>query len=203
METAMWATRRWLEAWRAFTQTKRPLFHNTIAFLLLIIIAMGDHTDDSSTAFTQFTPTETVFGEVWDGRRYAVPWPGNKYNIFINGTDRAICTNNSGGLYVYDFYQDHFQQHTWLCVEKNGYFGFVNSQTGRFMGHNDNNKLHSGAFHHEAWELMTVRKHPEGGYELLMPHWWHTLKKVGVVEGSDDVVLRQHISTAWQFVKVD
>lgn len=64
-------------------------------------------------------------------------------------------------------------------------------------------KLHSATFQHEAWELMTVRKHPEGGYELLMPHWWHTLKKVCVVEGSNDVVLRQHITTLWQFVKVD
>ncbi|KAL7919640.1 hypothetical protein ACQKWADRAFT_300679 [Trichoderma austrokoningii] len=167
---------------------------------------MEDQTDISSTSFTQYTPETsepTIFGEVWDGRRYAVPWPGNKYNIFINGTNRAICCNPSGHLYVYDFNQDKFQQHTWLCVEKNGYFGFVNPQTGRYIGHNSHDKLHSATYQHEAWELMTVRKHPEGGYELLMPHWWHTLKRVGVVEGSDDVVLRQHISTVWQFVKAD
>lgn len=167
---------------------------------------MEDKTDNSSTTFTQFTPETsqpTIFGEVWDGRRYAVPWPGNKYNIFINGTNRAICSNPSGHLYVYDFDEDIFQQHTWLCVEKNGYFGFVNPQTGRFMGHNNCDKLHSATFQHEAWEFITVRKHPEGGYELLMPHWWHTLKKVCVVEGSDEVVLRQHITTLWQFVKVD
>jgi hypothetical protein len=134
---------------------------------------MGDETDQSSTTFTQSTPETsepTICGEIWDGRRYAVPWPGNKYNIFLNGTNRAICLNEIGDLYVHDVNQDIFQQYTWLCVEKNGYFGFVNPQTGRFMGHNTANKLHSATFKHEAWELMTVRKHPEGGYELLMPH---------------------------------
>lgn len=121
----------------------------------------------------------------------------------MNGTNRALWTNDSGDLHVYDFNEDHFRQHTWLCVEKNGYFGFVNLQTNKFIGHKDDDKLHSATVHHESWELMTVRQHPNGGYELLMPHWWHTLKKVGVIPGSDDVVLRQHISTAWQFVKVD
>lgn len=99
---------------------------------------MEDETDNSSTTFTQLTPETsqpTIFGEVWDGRRYAVPWPGNKYNIFINGTNRAICSNNSGHLYVYDLKEDIVQQYTWRCIEKNGYFGFVNPQTGRFIGH--------------------------------------------------------------------
>ncbi|KAK4062960.1 hypothetical protein Trihar35433_8755 [Trichoderma harzianum] len=163
-------------------------------------------TDDSSTAFTQFTPEtseQTVLGEIWDGRRYAVPWPGNKYNIFMNDTNRVICSHDGGGLYVYDIEHDVNKQYTWLCVEKNGYFGFVNIHSGRFMGHNNQEKLHSATFQHEAWEFMTVRKHPDGGYELLMPHWWHTLKKVCVLPGSDDVVLRQHVTTLWQFVKVD
>jgi hypothetical protein len=167
---------------------------------------MTEIADDSSTAFTQLTPETsqpTIAGELWNGRRYAVPWPGNKYNIFINDTNRAICSNNNGDLYVYDIEQDICKQHTWLCVEKNGYFGFVNPQTGRFMGHDIAHKLHSATFQHEAWELMTARKHPEGGYELLMPHWWHTLKKLCVLEGSDDVVLRQHVTTLWQFVKID
>ncbi|KAL7930753.1 hypothetical protein V8C35DRAFT_312131 [Trichoderma chlorosporum] len=162
--------------------------------------------DDSSTEFTQFTPetsAPTIIGELWDGRRYAVPWPGNKYNIFMNDTNRVICSNDVGDLYVYDIDRDTIKQQTWLCVEKNGYFGFVNTHSGRFMGHNNADKMHSATFQHEAWELMTVRKHPEGGYELLMPHWWHTLKKLCVLAGSDDVVLRQHVATLWQFVKVD
>ncbi|UKZ76806.1 hypothetical protein TrVFT333_004518 [Trichoderma virens FT-333] len=126
--------------------------------------AMTEKTDDSSTAFTQFTPETsepTVVGEPWDGRRYAIPWPGNKYNIFMNDTNRVICSNDAGDLYVYDIDCDVNKQQTWLCVEKNGYFGFVNTHSGRFMGHNNADKLHSVTFHHEAWELMTVRKHPE------------------------------------------
>ncbi|TFA99698.1 hypothetical protein CCMA1212_008529 [Trichoderma ghanense] len=167
---------------------------------------MTDKTDDSSTTCTQYTPETsepTIVGEPWDGRRYAVPWPGNKYHIFINDTDRAICSNESGGVYVHDINSDVHKQFTWLCVEKNGYFGFVNMATGRFIGHNNQDLLRSEALNHEAWELMTVRKHPKGGYELLMPHWWHTLKRVSVVAGSDDLVLRQHGTTLWQFVMAD
>ncbi|KAL7907364.1 hypothetical protein GGI35DRAFT_470583 [Trichoderma velutinum] len=142
---------------------------------------MSKETDDSSTSTIQFTPKSpdpTIVGELWDGRRYTVPWPGNKYNIFINETNEVICSNTLGALFVQDIDHKETRHYTWLCVEKNGYFGFVNTDTGKFMGHNNANKLHSAALHQSAWEYMTVRKHPQAGYELLMPYWWHTLKKV-------------------------
>ncbi|KAJ4861416.1 hypothetical protein T069G_02370 [Trichoderma breve] len=167
---------------------------------------MPKKTDDCSTWTTQFTPKSsepTIVNDLWDGRRYTVPWSGSKYNIFINETNQAICSDEEGRLYVEDIKIDQNKQYTWLCVEKNGYFGFVNTDTGKFMGHNNANKMRSTAVNQQAWEFMTVRKHPQAGYELLMPYWWHTLKKVCVLKGSNDVVLQQHVTTLWQFVKVD
>ncbi|KAL7953467.1 hypothetical protein V8C34DRAFT_296962 [Trichoderma compactum] len=53
----------------------------------------------------------------------------------------------------------------------------------------------STAVNQQACELMTVRKHPQASYELLMPYWWHTPKKVCALKGPNDVVLQQHVTT--------
>ncbi|KAL6874787.1 hypothetical protein J3F83DRAFT_728675 [Trichoderma novae-zelandiae] len=162
--------------------------------------------DDSSTIFARLAPKTsepTIMDEPWDGRRYAVPWPGNKYHIFLRGTDQVICSNSDGKFHMCDINKDKPRLHTWSCVENDGYFGFSNTQTGKFIGHKNDGLLHSTASHHRDWELMTARRHPEGGYELLMPYWSHTLKKVRVLDGSRTLLVKRDGTTLWQFVKVD
>lgn len=126
----MWGFKPWFEALpaliKAFIQDKQPIIRSRVRFVNKAV--MDDYTGDSSSVLIQSAPAESVVGEVWDGRRYAVPWPDNKYNIFINGTNRALWTNGSGDLHVYDFNKDHFQQHMavrrkewifWLCQSSN------------------------------------------------------------------------------------
>ncbi|KAL7817906.1 hypothetical protein V8C44DRAFT_207825 [Trichoderma aethiopicum] len=169
-------------------------------------------TDDSSAVLTNCAPetpaatiaeapVAAVKDEPPDGRRYVVPWPGSKYHIFLDGTDQVICSHDDGKLHLCDADKDDLQLHTWVCVEKEGYFGFFNTHTGRFIGHGNDGWMHSTAKNHRGWELITVRRHPEGGYELLMPYWSHTLKKVRVFDGSKTVVLKRYGTTRWQFVK--
>lgn len=165
---------------------------------------MVKETDESSTTFAHFnskTPAVTTIGtDSSDGRSYVVPWPGNKYHIFLDGTNQVICSRD-GRLHICDADKDNAQQYIWECVEKDGYFGFFNTQTGKFIGHGNDGRLRSTAKHHNDWELMTARRHPEGGYELLMPFWWHALKKICVRDGSEVLVLEGHRTTRWQFVE--
>ena len=89
----------------------------------------------------------------------------------------------------------------WLCIEERGYFGFQNIKSRTYLGHNKFT-VRASATSFQAWETFTVRPHPEGGYQLLMPHWWHTLKVVAVGSDGCGLEVRDHGETRWEFVKV-
>ncbi|KAI8235598.1 hypothetical protein K4K53_004694 [Colletotrichum sp. SAR 10_77] len=90
----------------------------------------------------------------------------------------------------------------WLCVEKNGYFGFQNPQSGRYIGHDGGDYVYAKAMGLDGWEYLTPREHPEGGYQLLSPFYWHTLKMLCVDEDQKTVVRRNHGTTLWEFVRI-
>ncbi|KAK5994637.1 hypothetical protein PT974_05119 [Cladobotryum mycophilum] len=146
----------------------------------------------STTGITQFTPETdpTIINDLWDGRKYSIPWAGNTYNIIEKSTGRALVLKDGGYLCLRDIGEDQSPLHRWLCVEKNGYFGFANVQTGRYVGHDNNWGMRAWAIHHEGWEFLTPRRHPDGGYELLVPHWWHTLRKVCMLSATGTAKLK-------------
>jgi len=53
-----------------------------------------------------------------------------------------------------------------------------------------------------AWECVTTRDQPGGGYKLLMPHWWHTLRTVIIAEDEKTLITRDHGDTLWDFIQV-
>ncbi|CAM1510701.1 Fc.00g010360.m01.CDS01 [Cosmosporella sp. VM-42] len=155
--------------------------------------------DEVSDTVTSFTPTTT--DDLWDGLCRAVPWHGNTYMILEKTSGRAITlTNHKLGLQ--DMVEYHDAHNRWLCVETNGYFGFQDPKTGQYIGHDGNCGMRAMATVFKEWEFMTPRKHPDGGYQLLAPHWWHTLRVVTVAEDGESLVLRQHGTTLWEFVKI-
>ncbi|KAK5995084.1 hypothetical protein PT974_03477 [Cladobotryum mycophilum] len=107
-----------------------------------------------------------------------------------------------GGLYMCDVGKAKAKYHTWLCVEKEGYLGFMHPPSGSYMGHDNNEHMVAEALVHQGWELITVRQHPNGGHLMMMPFWSHALKTVGIDDNGVNVVLRRHGTTTWEFVKV-
>ncbi|KAK5994276.1 hypothetical protein PT974_04748 [Cladobotryum mycophilum] len=154
-----------------------------------------------STLYTPESTARTTIGEVWDGRHFTVPSAGNTYQIFQRGTKNAILMTEDGGAYVGDIDYDKLKHNVWLCVEKNGYFGFT--QLGRYLGHTMSGHMHAWANNFENWEYFVIKKHQDGGYQLMMPHWWYSLKTVRIVGNGPNLELGDHGTTFWEFVKVD
>lgn len=96
----------------------------------------------------------------------------------------------------------------WVCVEKNSLFGFYNSISGRYIGHDDKNNFIAEAKSHRDWESFRLMPHPKGGYFLAVQFfWWHTLKMV-VNEGTEgaNLIVKYEDQvgewTTWEFVEV-
>ncbi|KAI4135459.1 MAG: hypothetical protein LQ341_005872 [Variospora aurantia] len=106
-----------------------------------------------------------------------VPWPNSTFVIRCVSSGRVItllegqitfttlpprgCRHHGGG---------GGSVH-WACVESNGWLGFLNIVSGRYLGHDSKGKLCCSANRHRRWEHFCVRKRPQGGYVLLMRHW--------------------------------
>ncbi|KAI1399695.1 hypothetical protein F4819DRAFT_464137 [Hypoxylon fuscum] len=155
--------------------------------------------DTSTTTFTALTPpTEaTFFDGHWDG---AVPWYGNTYMILEKASGRAI-TRTHGTICLRET-EGPSDDNRWLCINSNNYFGFQNPKSGQYMGHDGNYGLRASAADVLPWERFTLKRHPDGGYQLLVPHWWHSLRVVTTAEDGRSLVTRPHGTTLWEFVRV-
>ncbi|KAM7219024.1 hypothetical protein V8F06_005616 [Rhypophila decipiens] len=100
----------------------------------------------------------------------------------------------------------------WLCVERNGWLGF-RALTGEYMGHGtltnivkEEDRHVVGARHtrHEESECCCVRRHPRGGYILMIRDQNTKLLKVEIRTSTlNNLVLREDGGALWEFVKVD
>lgn len=178
-------------------------------------MASERHLDDAtSTAGSRSSLTivdnwdgDNIYSVPWDGDNFfSVPWPGSVYVILEKASCHTITLRN-GSLSLseldLDGKQDEYSY--WLCVEDNGYFGFFNTKSGKYIGHDGEWDMQATAVHSKDWKyLITPRRHPDGGYQLLTPLWQHThtLMEVAVADDGKSLVRRQHGTTLWMFIKI-
>ncbi|KAL8977459.1 MAG: hypothetical protein Q9177_006631 [Variospora cf. flavescens] len=107
-----------------------------------------------------------------------VPWPNSTFVIRCVSSGRVITLLE--GQITFTTLPPRGRHHGgggggsvhWACVESNGWLGFLNIVSGRFLGHDSKGKLCCSATRHRRWEHFCVRKRPQGGgYVLLMRHW--------------------------------
>ncbi|KKY37897.1 putative major facilitator superfamily transporter multidrug resistance [Diaporthe ampelina] len=159
-------------------------------------------TNASTTTFRAKTPPTTMeAGESFWSSGGAVPWPENTFHIIEKHSGRAITLAGDQPKLQSLGDTSHPDTH-WLCVKQDGYFGFQNPQTGRYLGHDGGTGIRTWVFHLKGWELWTPREHPEGGYELLSPYYSHTLMVLCVDEDRSTLVRRRHGTTLWEFYRV-
>lgn len=156
----------------------------------------------STATYRMNTPPTTIkdSDSLWSGPG-AIPWPENTFQIIEKHSGRAITVEGDRAKLQSPSNAGQLDTH-WLCVKQDGYFGFQNPQTGRYLGHDNKGGICAWVFHLKEWELWTPRQHPEGGYELLSPYFSHTLKILCVAEDGSTLVRRQHGTTLWEFVRV-
>ena len=131
--------------------------------------------------------------------RDAVPWPGSTYIIVDRALGRAV-TLVDGALGLTDV-ESTAGNGRWLCVETSGWLGFRNVASGRYLGHDGQKRMLARATQHKGWEYFCARRHPDGGYLLLMT-FWDGLLKMGISEGEEALVRTEDGQTTWEFIKV-
>lgn len=99
------------------------------------------------------------------------------------------------------------QMSHWLVVEKNGWLGFMNVYSKRFLGHNMVGSLRCTAKHHKEWEMFHFQPGGPRGQLLLMLHW-DRLVPVGISLDNGKAGLKMVIDgiakgMVWEFVKVE
>ena len=141
---------------------------------------------ENSSVYTATTPPETVANDLLDDHdpfgatkpsSSSVPWPGSTFIIRSVSSGHVITLR--GGQIVLARPDGRGSIH-WACVESKGWFGFRNSSSDRYLGHDIKGRLRCSAEWHRGWENFCVRMTPEGGYVLLMTHFeklWH----VGII----------------------
>lgn len=60
----------------------------------------------------------------------------------------------------------------WTCVETEGWFGFRNRVTNKFLCHGWDARLKCSAEEHDKWRHFTITPVPKGGYIMQMLDWW-------------------------------
>ncbi|KDN65338.1 hypothetical protein CSUB01_11561 [Colletotrichum sublineola] len=155
----------------------------------------------SETSPPVSTPPAAVAADetVWDDNG-DVPWPGRTFHIFERNTCRVITIVDDKPVLM-DLKGDRHPSTPWHCVEKNGYFGFQNPRSGRYLGHDSDAGIRTGAGM-RGWELWTPRQHPEGGYQLLSPLWSDALIVLCVAEDGISLARRSHSNALWEFLRV-
>jgi hypothetical protein len=134
--------------------------------------------------------------------RYRPLSHGNKFLIVERLSGKAIAPKGNGGLCLQDLGEAGKADHSWLCIESEGYLALLNPKTGRYIGHNGEGVMQASATKFGAWECITTRDQPGGGYKLLVPHWWRSLRTVVVAEDGKTLVTRDHGDTLWDFIQV-
>lgn len=153
---------------------------------------------DNSTICQIYTPPETAVSEdlrdhnpssASEPSSSSIPWPASTFII------RSI---SSGHLLT-------LQGGQVVCVESKGWLGFRNSVSGKYLGHNVDGKMISGAENHWGWEYFCARMAPEGGFISVITHkeglqfvgasWEDGMEKLEKVADVRSAVV-------WEFIKV-
>ncbi|KAK0715860.1 hypothetical protein B0H67DRAFT_554297 [Lasiosphaeris hirsuta] len=141
--------------------------------------------------------------------RDAAPWPGSAFLILHVASGRALALVH-GRPWLVAAAEATSASATlpgdtswhWGCVEgSGGWLGFRNLASGGYIGHNIKMEMVATAGSHAGWEGFCARRHPDGGYLLLHPHWW-SLLQIGVGEDGCSIVATERGGALWEFVKV-
>lgn len=167
-----------------------------------------DRASESNATITAVTPPSTIYGDedkpdLVESRALRV---GHTYVIRSVSCGRILTLLNA---------EVTLEQHNslgaiyWKCVETDGWLGFQNTASGRFLRHGGGRLgLHCSSSKHNLWERMQIRPHADydQGYMLLM-EFHRGLRPVGSVKENGKEILGRIVdksinSLAWVFLEV-
>ncbi|KAL7941340.1 hypothetical protein V8C42DRAFT_360954 [Trichoderma barbatum] len=87
----------------------------------------------------------------------------------------------------------------WHCHKKNNWFGFCNSVSGTYLGHNGKGKIVATKSKHETDGYFVPIRQKSGGYVLYASHG-EELLQVAISEDGKSLVEQPKGGTAWDFI---
>lgn len=160
-----------------------------------------------------YTPPETIATEsVYnpESSTSKVPkpksFPLNGSIYIIRQESTGLVIQLLGGEVVLDK-PSSLSSMDWVCEEKNGWLGFRNAASGKYLGHDGGGKLCCRAGQQREWECFSLGVSSEHGYVLLMRHWEKLWPVTINTENKDIVTLakvegRISDGNTWDFIEV-
>ncbi|KAL7931315.1 hypothetical protein V8C35DRAFT_114738 [Trichoderma chlorosporum] len=128
------------------------------------------------------------------------PIAGKSFMIRTRNEPRRILTLKGGQL---EFLEKPIPGGGafWHCHEMDNWYGFCNTVSGTYLGHNGESKVVATNDRHEITEYFVTRREESGGYILLIPHE-HALLQVAISEDGKSLVEQKEGGEAWDFIDV-
>lgn len=125
-------------------------------------INRGPLDPDDGTVYTGTTPPETIVDDLdalsnADLSHPSAPWPGSTFVIRSASCGRFL-TLFDGKIVL--SHQDDRSSMRWACSEREGWLGFRNPVSGKYIGYSGDGTLHCSAGRHKANACFAVRPMP-------------------------------------------
>lgn len=132
-----------------------------------------------------------------------LPCPGKVFMIHLRDTDKVITINEGEVVLQSQGETEPGGGWYWACVEKGNWFGFRNTVSGSYLGHNGKSGLHASAIHHKAHQFLCVGHHSHGGYLLLVKSpGGEEMRHVGCSADMKTLVEKEKDGAQWMFEEV-
>ncbi|KAK5990131.1 hypothetical protein PT974_08397 [Cladobotryum mycophilum] len=89
----------------------------------------------------------------------------------------------------------------WRCVKNNGWYGFRNTVSGAYIGHNNKDLFGANSKDHKKHESFIIDPHEDGGYLLVMRHADDFLTQLVVANDGKSLTEVVNGGTAWEFIE--
>ncbi len=160
-----------------------------------------------STKFTPGTNSKSAKGFSYPANTMESTEPKPRSTYIIRSVTTGHVIKLSDG-HVTLSARDTYGSDEWVCVKGvDGWIGFRNRIAGRLLGYDKNWNLCCSAEDLRQWEWFRARKRAEGGFVLIMSHWWRGLQPVGIREAGGKKKLAMIKSweadeAVWEFIEV-
>jgi hypothetical protein len=130
---------------------------------------------DNSSTYTDTTPPGSMADNL-DWSSSSVPYPG--FTFIIRSVLCGRCLSLFEGR-IELAPQDTRSSVLWECMERDGWLGFKNSVSGKYIGYHQNGMLHGSAEKHGRNECFAYRLIPGRAGSILLMTSWESLWAVG------------------------
>lgn len=96
--------------------------------------------------------------------------PGKTYKIHLHSSDKLLVLEEGKLTLQPPSPKKPYGKWFWVCVEKLGWLDLRNPVSGTFLGYDSRGGIIAERKHHRDWEYLCFRRHPSGGYTILVKH---------------------------------